>query len=360
MSFENWPLPRFEIKADDVSLWNAAMSRAGQPLPLTGGASVTFTPRVGLPAPGVLTSVLFGDEVRAYIGIEEFPFGRLSGADLSVSDLRDMPEDLAGALRRGMIQTILDTLQSEIGTGFDIGADVVLGDVEAAEQVQDLSWFEIALRREPEEKTVFFIGIAPNAICRELAGRVPEADKVGAELGRMIPIQVERLVGTAELMWVEICELAPGDCILISEAAAADQLTVIASDRVFAFEEVDEGWSCAKTVPLKQLLFKSRDAGETLLDNCESALPEFLEEVGKFVPEAPLKIGLSFRLGSANLSATEIANWRPGAFANLPDSLNESNTEVKVVANDTTIAQGDLVRVGDRVGVRLSRIFFNT
>ncbi|MEO9738378.1 MAG: FliM/FliN family flagellar motor switch protein [Hyphomicrobiales bacterium] len=360
MSFENWPLPKFEIRQDDIAMWNAAMSLSGQPLPLAGGAHFTFTPCTDLSSlTGVLTSVVSNGRVRAYIGMEDFPFGSLSGASLSINDLRDMPEDLAAALRQGMIQTVLDSVGAELQSSFEIGQELSVSEVSDGDQSQDLSWFEVVLQREREGQIVFVLGVAPAIACSELAARLPSADAFGSELGRMIPIRVERLVGTAELLWSEVSNLAPGDCILISPTEADGHLAVVASDRVFSFAQAEGNWACAKAIPLKQMLSKRSETAFAFEGNGGLDTGVADDEVGSFSVEAPLRIGLSFRLGSACLSASDVAGWKLGSVTDLPDGLKDNDASVRVVSNDTTIGQGDLVRVGDRIGVRLSRVFLD-
>ncbi|QFT33938.1 type III secretion system protein [Labrenzia sp. THAF82] len=360
MSFESWSLPKFEIRQDDVVIWNAAMSRSGQPIALAGGAHFTFTPRTDISfLNGILTSVVSEGQVCAYIGMEDFPFGKLSGASLSITDLRDMPEDLAIALRQGMIQTVLDTVGAELRTSFEVGQEQCVSEVSTGEQFRDLSWFEVVLQREPEGRIVFVLGLAPATVCGQLAERIPEPDGIGSELGRMIPVQVERLVGTAELLWSEVANLAPGDCILISPTEADGHLAIVASDSVFVFAQAEESWACENAMPLKQLLIRSSGMAFVFEGSGDRDTGLAEDEARCFNVGAPLTIGLSFRLRCATLSASDIAGWKQGSIADLPDCLKVNDACVRVVSNDTTIGQGDLVRVGDSIGVRLNRVFLN-
>lgn len=68
--------------------------------------------------------------------------------------------------------------------------------------------------------------------------------------------------------------------------------------------------------------------------------------------EIPVK--LVFELGRVELSLREIRELAPGAVVALARPLEES---VDVVANGRRIGRGNLIQVGDSLGVRLVRLF---
>jgi type III secretion protein Q len=67
-----------------------------------------------------------------------------------------------------------------------------------------------------------------------------------------------------------------------------------------------------------------------------------------------LPVKLVFELGRVELSLREIRQLAPGAVVALARPLEES---VDVVANGRRIGRGNLIQIGDSLGVRLARLF---
>ena len=69
-----------------------------------------------------------------------------------------------------------------------------------------------------------------------------------------------------------------------------------------------------------------------------------------------LPVKLVFELGRVDLSLREIRQLAPGAVVALARPLEDS---VDVIANGRRIGRGNLIRVGDSLGVRIARLFQN-
>jgi type III secretion protein Q len=68
--------------------------------------------------------------------------------------------------------------------------------------------------------------------------------------------------------------------------------------------------------------------------------------------DIPVKI--LFELGSVELSLAEVRQLVAGALIPVPRLLDES---VDISANGRRIGRGSLVRIGDNLGVRITRLF---
>jgi type III secretion protein Q len=68
--------------------------------------------------------------------------------------------------------------------------------------------------------------------------------------------------------------------------------------------------------------------------------------------DIPLK--LLFELGRVELPLGELRRLAPGAVIPLPRAIDDS---VDISANGRRIGRGTLVRIGDSLGVRITRLF---
>ena len=69
---------------------------------------------------------------------------------------------------------------------------------------------------------------------------------------------------------------------------------------------------------------------------------------------AEVPIALSFEAGSVSLPLAQLASVRPGFVFELPHALGEGS--IRVFANGVAVGSGELVRIGDVVGVRLTQL----
>lgn len=67
-----------------------------------------------------------------------------------------------------------------------------------------------------------------------------------------------------------------------------------------------------------------------------------------------IPVKMLFELGHIELSLAEVRQLAPGALIPLPRPLEES---VDISANGRRIGRGSLVRIGDNLGVRITRLF---
>jgi type III secretion protein Q len=67
-----------------------------------------------------------------------------------------------------------------------------------------------------------------------------------------------------------------------------------------------------------------------------------------------LEVTLTFHLGERRIKLGELQDIRPGYVFELENSLNRSS--IRVAVNGTNIASGQLMAVGERLGVRVTRI----
>ena len=166
-----------------------------------------------------------------------------------------------------------------------------------------------------------------------------------------IPLPINLLLGAVRIAAGEIASLQPGDVVLLddSDGEAATGLMTIGSRLVAAVEQTPQGSRLTmRPLPLAgsqwEWIMNDRtpppDNGQPLGDSDLDGVP----------------VVLAFELGRATLPLGEIRQLAPGAIVPLADVRKET---VDMIANGKRIGQGEIVRIGDSLGVRVVRVFDN-
>jgi type III secretion protein Q len=154
----------------------------------------------------------------------------------------------------------------------------------------------------------------------------------------------------ATLVMRELRSLSPGDVLLVDDACRIEgtAIAVVAEHLVAPVE----------FAPSASLLsgFPTRGRGSPWEWSMEKA-PEAL---GASAPDAAdfddLPVHLVFELGRLELSLGEVRRLAPGAILPISRPLDDA---LDIVANGRRIGRGTIVRIGDSVGVRVTRLLDN-
>ncbi|MEM8797298.1 MAG: FliM/FliN family flagellar motor switch protein, partial [Pseudomonadota bacterium] len=76
-------------------------------------------------------------------------------------------------------------------------------------------------------------------------------------------------------------------------------------------------------------------------------------------PIPDVQVALTFDLGQVEVPIATLESWQPGTIVDLGETPNAAETVVTIRANGTAIAEGDIVQLDDRIGVRVTRLLFN-
>jgi type III secretion protein Q len=165
-----------------------------------------------------------------------------------------------------------------------------------------------------------------------------------------LPIAVCLRWAAATLSMREVRSLSPGDVMLVDEACRTDgtAIAVIAEHLVVPIE----------LAPSAGLLsgYPARARGSPWEWSMEKA-PEALRGSA---PDASdfddLPVRLVFELGRLELSLGEVRLLAPGAVLPISRPLDDA---LDIVANGRRIGRGTIVRIGDSIGVRVTRLLDN-
>jgi type III secretion protein Q len=165
-----------------------------------------------------------------------------------------------------------------------------------------------------------------------------------------LPIAVCVRVAAATFAAGEIATLSPGDVVMAdhSRQQAGTAVAVIAEHLVAPAELTAAGAQIAA--------WPTRAHGslwEWSMENGGDRTPADLRQQTA-VDDIPVK--LLFELGRIELSLAEIRQLAPGALIPMLRPLEDS---VDILANGRRIGRGNLVQIGDSMGVRITRLFDN-
>ncbi len=361
MTFVNWSAPELRLSKENIATWNAAMSHLETPIRLPDGDTDFHVTRQEGALPDIpFFKLLLDGQFLGYAGVREFPFDAYCGVDLEISEISDAPPELAGALAQGMLMTALAALPTDVVKRLRL-CDTLENDTTLSEANRtEFQWFTCVVSGLCESSVEVCLGVSPEAACAEFIRHTIPLRQSQSTLADQIPMPVSRLLGSARLALSDLDELAHGDCILFSEAASGETCAVQAGQRTFLFDPLEDGWTCTR------VFSQTGRAGaphlrERVMDDTPNSPDEPANiQMTQPIASASLQVDVSFCLGSSSLPVSEIEGWHPGAVVSLPEEVHADGTLVTVSANGLPVAQGDLVRIDDRLAVRVNRLLVKT
>jgi type III secretion protein Q len=197
--------------------------------------------------------------------------------------------------------------------------------------IEHLGSFSGALSLPP----LYAIGLA-RFLDRCAGGVVPEID---------LPVPVSVRIGAVTCSVGEIATLLPGDVVMADYHGGRTAVAVLAEHLAAPVEVAADGARVtARPVRVHGSIWEwSMESGG---DGSQA------DREKTDLDDVPVK--LVFELGRVELSLAEVRQLAPGALIPLPRLVEES---VDISANGRRIGRGSLVRIGDNLGVRITRLF---
>ena len=152
---------------------------------------------------------------------------------------------------------------------------------------------------------------------------------------------IELRAGTQHLTLGELKSLRPGDVVMCQQSSADAPFAVVGGHLIAALGRSEAGLVFASGwQPLKE-------SWESSMSKQETPLSEELE------PLAELPIELVFEVGRAEFPLKEIARMGEGTVLHASPSLF---SPVNILANGRLVGKGELIRIGEGLGVRVVRL----
>ncbi|MEI2384481.1 FliM/FliN family flagellar motor switch protein [Breoghania sp. JC706] len=358
MNAPNWQARDLRLDLEDVTLWNALMSHADQPVELAEkNATFGFRPAPSGPRDGLVRQIGFGGTERLFLQVEQFPFAAICGVDLDVDDLADMPPVLSQALLDGMAWTLIGALPDFLAERAALDGSVFADRLSTDDAAAAAQWFSCSLSGFGDAPILFRVGISPADLCALLKAQAPAARQVHSRLRSRIRTPALRLAGKARLPVREIRALEAGDVVLFGALAQAETRAVLADGHLYTFEKAEQDWRCLFIKPFSGDEPMETEAATARTED-ETTPEPAREPKQEPIAAAPvLTASVTFSLGSALVTLDEIEAWQVGAAVPLPAEISADATQVTLRVRDQVIAEGDLVRLDTRLAARLTRVF---
>ncbi|WAJ30522.1 FliM/FliN family flagellar motor switch protein [Antarcticirhabdus aurantiaca] len=346
-----------------TELWNGVAAAAGTPLPLTGTGATLAYALCEPPPPEAAVAQLRLPPLAGptFVQILDFPFRERFGVDLSVPDLGGLPDGLRLALIEGILETARAMLPPALAADLVVEAQGIASGFPTLTDA-GRQWFELDLRRADGLAVRFRLGGDRASIVAAAADHLPPPFGDGRieAVAAQIPAPVDMTLGTLVLTLGELRALAPGAVVVLAERPAG--LVVLrAADHLFEFTDSDDGWRCSGPRPVRALEPRHpvhRSSQGRMMD--EASRPDEAddtkEDAGEALSLGDLRVAVDFDLGRSMLPLSTIASWQRGALVELGSPTLDNGIPVTIRVNGDLVGSGDLVRIDDRVAVRITRL----
>jgi type III secretion protein Q len=166
--------------------------------------------------------------------------------------------------------------------------------------------------------------------------------------GRDLDLPACLRVAAAALTIGALRDLSPGDVVLVEQACRPDDTAVLVIAEHLVAPVKIEPDGCRLTAP--PAVGRETTWEWSMEDNIDPAKTRRLEDAA--LDAIPVRV--IFELGRVELPLEELATLAPGALVPLVRPIDEA---LDIVANGKRIGYGTLVRIGDSLGVRITRLF---
>lgn len=156
--------------------------------------------------------------------------------------------------------------------------------------------------------------------------------------------------GAARITLSELEDLVPGDVVVIDDTPGVSVPAMVELGGVLAAPVEFAG----SGVRLRDRL--RRPGGSRWEWMMSSDQRRSIGERPEDVDVSDLPVTLIFEAGHVSLSVEEVRKLAPGAVIPLPDATTDS---INIISGGKRIGQGELVQIGEGLGIRIRRLFAN-
>lgn len=352
-----WGAPQFLRTQAESALWNALLSYEGQPL-VAAGSDASFRLTAAEPPASSKSALLVRtDRGPAFLTvIESFPFDQMFGIDLEQSDLMGLPAPLRSCLEEGIITLIWRTVPHKAALG-QINS-VTSGSISYfsthTDYYDDYKWLHATIDGIAPIPVTLLIGFSLPSFVHLISNGALSQSAINQHLAAAIDTEAHHTLGSIGLTYRELSRLEPGDLVVLPNIPA-DQRLMRAGDIVFTLSETSGQFLCVNKDLTERYKRSPSDSEESRVMNETIDQPQDAVET---VEELPVVI--DFDIGRQTVSLAELQSWRPGAAVLIEPPALDDNVNVTVRANGQVIGTGDLVRIDERVAVRLTHLSFRS
>lgn len=363
-----WLPPSTGLRRTDV--WNALVALSGQPIPLDGG-SVSFA-LTELP-PGdawCLGLIPRGLDVTLLVHVRVYPFRQRHEVELDVADLSALPSGLHEAMYQGIVSALAASVWPGQAEALQIGEQNVRTAFPAF-AASTVQWFSVEVSGADGLAIELDLGAERADLLRLIGDRLPAGSPAQLQLADRINVSADITLGSISLTFADLAALEPGAVVVLAEQdPSIVQLRI--EKQLLDLEKTDDGWRCTKTLAVDGFPARARrynqDWGRGMNDDANTDGPgdEAGDPVGldaatgvdSLSPDA-LGVTIDFDIGRLSVPLSALAQWQAGTIVDLDPPALADGVAVTIRANGNAVGMGDLVRIDDRIAVRITRFFLH-
>jgi flagellar motor switch/type III secretory pathway protein FliN len=351
MTLSPWQPPPFLHTYREGELWNAILSYRERSLVQEGwAAAFTFSAIEPPDAPRFALLLQPDRGPRFVAAIDSFPFAGLFGADLDMTEVHRLPQTLRGCLEEGIVSTLWSTIPDNRLGGVRIVASGALEELSPRIATGEMQWLLVSIEGIAPEPAIVSIGLTVGSLVSVVAGGALAPAAVDTGLSRALLTEAYYTIGSLPLTFAELAALGPGELVVLPELPP-DLAILRAQGRTYAFRFTDQNWVCLG----RELTERYRPALDAIERTTTMSQEHSSPERPIAAPDA-LGVVIDFDLGRMSIPLAQVQTWQPGTVVSLEPPALDAGVEVTIRANGQVIGIGDLVRIDDRIGVRITRL----
>jgi type III secretion protein Q len=338
------PLELEKISPDDLEALNAFYR--GRPAVRfeLGGIAVTATAKWRLDearAWDTAITVAVGDAEASLHVDRSLLMGMLARQNL-VADLEQLNSAHAALLVEALVAQELTDFEQHLGRAVELKT-VAFEQSSAA----DAARFRLALHHgdgAPMGLLLFDDKDLALSLARllDVAAPAPAAEAVDP----LLSLSICR--GAVRITLAELEDLAAGDVVVIDDTSGESVSAMVELGGVFA-APVEFAGSGVRLLDRLRRVTGSR--WEWMMS---SGQKRSIGEQPEDLDVGDLSVTLVFEAGRATVSVEQVRKLAPGAVLPLPDAAADS---IDIISDGKRIGQGEIVRIGESLGIRVRRIF---
>jgi type III secretion protein Q len=338
------PLELEKVSPDDLEALNAFYR--GRPAVRfeLGGIAVTATAKWRLDearAWDTAITVAVGDAEASLHVDRSLLMGMLARQNL-VADLEQLNSAHAALLVEALVAQELTDFEQHLGRAVELKT-VAFEQSSAA----DAARFRLALHHgdgAPMGLLLFDDKDLALSLARllDVAAPAPAAEAVDP----LLSLSICR--GAVRITLAELEDLAAGDVVVIDDTSGESVSAIVELGGVFA-APVEFAGSGVRLLDRLRRVTGSR--WEWMMS---SGRMRSIGEQPEDLDVSDLSVTLVFEAGRATLSVEQVRKLAPGAVLPLPDAAADS---IDIISGGKRIGQGEIVRIGEGLGIRVRRIF---
>lgn len=271
MSALLWQPPQLSGIGHQDALWNAILTHARQPLPLSDNVFAVFEPTEEPDEQALCTHIKAGHSAQApelYIIWRYFPFESMLQASISVEDMAVIPPVLRDALIEGMTNLIAqNALQGILENG---APEIKIFSTKPLQTMKDrlpadIAWFDMNIENIAQEPIAIRIGCARSKLIALAASREIMPLAIQETAKATISIPGIYTLGSATFFPRQLAKLTEGALIVLPTLPPAQRLLRVGKT-VWEFHTNGSEWILAGQRKRMQEMQRQRHKGQEVTD----------------------------------------------------------------------------------------------